>query len=178
MANPTEITVIPITDLRPDGENANLGTERGREALDHALRERRAARSILLDKHGRIIAGNKSAAAAAANGIAEVLVIPTDGTRLIAHQRTDLDLDEPEGRLAAFEDNQIAALDLSFDVERILEAQRQGIDLSHLWNNDEMDALRVTIPDFEPVGLDEQGRLDEKAKVCCPQCGHEFVPSS
>ena len=31
-------------------------------------------------------------------------------------------------------------------------------------------------PDFEPVGIDEQGRLDEKAKVTCPECGHEFTP--
>jgi hypothetical protein len=31
-------------------------------------------------------------------------------------------------------------------------------------------------PNFEPVGIDEQGRLDEKAKVCCPECGHEFTP--
>jgi len=31
-------------------------------------------------------------------------------------------------------------------------------------------------PDFEPVGIDEQGRLDEKAKVKCPECGHEFIP--
>jgi len=29
-------------------------------------------------------------------------------------------------------------------------------------------------PDFQPVGIDEQGRLDEKAKVKCPECGCEF----
>ncbi len=32
------------------------------------------------------------------------------------------------------------------------------------------------IPNFEPVPEDEQGRLDEKAKVHCPECGHEFTP--
>ena len=32
------------------------------------------------------------------------------------------------------------------------------------------------VPDFEPVGIDEQGRLDEKKKVTCPECGHEFAP--
>lgn len=30
-------------------------------------------------------------------------------------------------------------------------------------------------PDFEPVGIDEQGRLDQKATVKCPECGHEFI---
>lgn len=32
----------------------------------------------------------------------------------------------------------------------------------------------ILSPDFQPVGIDEQGRLDEKAKVTCPECGHEF----
>ena len=30
------------------------------------------------------------------------------------------------------------------------------------------------VPDFQPVGIDQQGRLDEKAKHTCPECGCEF----
>ncbi len=30
-------------------------------------------------------------------------------------------------------------------------------------------------PVFDPVGEDEQGRLDEKARVTCPECGHQFA---
>lgn len=32
------------------------------------------------------------------------------------------------------------------------------------------------VPDFQPVDIDEQGRLDQKKPVVCPECGHEFVP--
>lgn len=32
-------------------------------------------------------------------------------------------------------------------------------------------------PNFQPVGEDEQGRLDQRAPVTCPECGHEFSPS-
>lgn len=32
-------------------------------------------------------------------------------------------------------------------------------------------------PVFGPAGEDEQGRLDQKAMVCCPECGCEFSPS-
>lgn len=32
----------------------------------------------------------------------------------------------------------------------------------------------ITPPAFQPVGIDEQGRLDQKAKVRCPECGYEF----
>jgi len=31
------------------------------------------------------------------------------------------------------------------------------------------------VPDFEPVGMDEQPRLDEKTPIECPKCGHEFT---
>ena len=31
-------------------------------------------------------------------------------------------------------------------------------------------------PDFEPVGAEDQSRLDEKKCVTCPECGHEFRP--
>jgi hypothetical protein len=34
----------------------------------------------------------------------------------------------------------------------------------------------IAPPDFMPSPLDEQGRLDEKAKVTCPQCGTQFSP--
>ena len=34
----------------------------------------------------------------------------------------------------------------------------------------------ITPPDFQPTSADEQGRLDEKSKVCCPECGAEFTP--
>lgn len=34
----------------------------------------------------------------------------------------------------------------------------------------------IAPPDFQPVGIDEQGRLDQRAMVTCPQCGHEFAP--
>jgi hypothetical protein len=34
----------------------------------------------------------------------------------------------------------------------------------------------ITPPEFEAAGLEAQGRLDEKNKVTCPECGHEFTP--
>ena len=34
----------------------------------------------------------------------------------------------------------------------------------------------IEVPEFAPVGEDEQGRLDERATVTCPDCGFEFTP--
>lgn len=36
-------------------------------------------------------------------------------------------------------------------------------------------ASACKVPDFQPVGEDEQGRLDQKKPVICPNCGHEFT---
>ena len=33
----------------------------------------------------------------------------------------------------------------------------------------------IVPPDFQPVGIDEQPRLDQKTPVICPECGCEFV---
>ena len=46
--------------IQPDTKNANKGTERGRYMVEASLRETGAGRSIVLDKDGRIIAGNKA----------------------------------------------------------------------------------------------------------------------
>ena len=37
-------------------------------------------------------------------------------------------------------------------------------------------ASLISGPEFDPVGADDQSRLDEKKTVTCPECGHEFVP--
>lgn len=50
-----------------------------------------AGRSIVADKNGVVIAGNKTLQAAEAQGI-PVRIVETDGKELVVVQRTDLDL--------------------------------------------------------------------------------------
>jgi ParB family transcriptional regulator, chromosome partitioning protein len=63
---------------------------------------------------------------------------------------------------------------------RLLEEQRDaGFSLEAIGSSDaSLAALlaKLESPSFEPVGEDEQGRLDEKAKVICPECGCTFEP--
>lgn len=89
---------VKIDELIPDAKNANKGTDRGRKALLDSLKRYGGGRSVLLDKDGRIIAGNKTVAAAAGLGIEDVIIVQTDGKQIVAVQRTDLDIDSPEGR--------------------------------------------------------------------------------
>jgi hypothetical protein len=136
------LVVKRLDDLLPDEQNANQGTDRGRALLDKSLRDFGAGRSILLDKNGRVIAGNKTREQAAEVGIQDVIVVQTDGSQLVAVQRTDLDLTtDPKARALAYADNRVAELDLSWKVEQIVKDVEAGVDLSGLFYDDELDAM-------------------------------------
>jgi len=131
-----------VSDLTPDVKNANKGTERGEAILEHSLQQYGAGRSILLDREGRIIAGNKTAGKAGEIGIEDVIVVKTDGNTLVAVQRTDLDLDEPRARELAFADNRAGEVDLAWDHGALLEAMNDdSISLDALWTDEEMQTL-------------------------------------
>ena len=72
--------------------------------IEKSFRELGAGRSILLDKNGNIIAGDKSQHAAIAAGIKKVRVIETTGDALVAVKRTDVDIDSDDGRKMAYLD--------------------------------------------------------------------------
>ena len=87
-----KMRVVPISQLVLDEKNANKGTKRGRELLEESLGKYGAGRSVVVDRHNRVIAGNKTVEAARAAGIESIAVIETDGSSLVAVQRGDLDL--------------------------------------------------------------------------------------
>ena len=163
-----EPVLAPIKSAHADPRNANLGTDRGRKALLHSLETYGAGRSILLARDGTILAGNKTHQAAADLGHEELLVVETDGTRLVAVRRTDLDPDSPEARLIALADNQTAALDLSWDASAIDAALSDGLDLSHLWTGDELEAMLAGLSDTG--GLLDGAEVDAIPEDVEPRC--------
>lgn len=137
--------------LTPDSRNANKGTVRGRALLEDSLRRHGAGRSILADKHGNVIAGNKTLESAADLGL-PVRFVQTDGTELVVVQRTDLDLDSESGRSLAYLDNRVAELDLSWDVAELLADRDAGLDLAAVgFDADELAQLLGEVPDFDPL---------------------------
>jgi hypothetical protein len=57
-----------------------------------------------------------------------------------------------------------------------LEEMSFDLDLT-LFGEDEREGLLLgDSPDFQPGTAGDQGKLDEKKKVICPECGHAFVP--
>lgn len=116
-----------ISDLIPDEKNLNVGKKKGQQLLNKSFKKYGAGRSILLDKNSQIIAGNKSWEAARRAGIENVVVVPSDGKTLIAVQRTDIDINTPEGRDLALADNAVAYFNLKWDKDQLNEFKESGL---------------------------------------------------
>jgi len=129
MTQPKEIKTI--ADLTPDGDNFNKHTEFGQKLLEDSLRKFGAGRSVLVDRNGNIIAGNSTTETAASIGMEDVEVVKTDGKKLVVVQRTDLDLDSPEGRELALADNMTALKGIDMDLNKVRETL--GDDLAKAW---------------------------------------------
>src|SRR5688572_19960007 len=145
-----------LIDLMTDPENANRGTDRGRDALARSLREYGPGRAVLIDRQGRIIAGNKTVEQAKRLNI-PLRVVKTDGRHLIAVQRDDLDLrTDARAKGLAIADNRVGELDLQWDVAMLKQLKAEGLDLSAFWTTDEFATL---------VAGSSTGLTDENAVV-------------
>lgn len=154
---------VNIEELVQDRHNFNKGTDEGSRLMEKSFTELGAGRSILIDKDGNIIAGNKSQLAAMKAGIKKVRVIESDGTELIAVKRTDVAIDSKKGRELALADNLTTQVNLSWD-EAELEtvAAEQGIDLPD-WGLDPAE-LGLQEPE-EAKDVQEDDFDEEKDKV-------------
>lgn len=160
-----------LSDLTPDRRNANKGTKRGLGALDHSLRQYGAGRSILVDKNGNIIAGNKTAERAADIGLDDVIIVQTDGKQIVAVQRTDLDLEtDPAARELAIADNRVGQLDLEWEPAELQIELEQGINLSPFFTDEELEKMGVKVK--EPV--EDAGAQIDKAEELREHWGVEL----
>jgi DNA modification methylase len=149
--------VNTLHGLTPDPRNANRGTDRGRVALDASLRTYGAGRSVLIDRAGVIIAGNKVVEEAKRLNL-PLRVVNTDGTFLIAVQRDDLELaTDPRAQALAIADNRVGELNLQWDVALLQQLVQEGVDLSPFWTDDEFDAL---FAEMTPGLTDENAVLE------------------
>lgn len=141
--------VIDINELTQDQHNFNKGTAKGKKLMNKSLKELGAGRSILLDKNGNIIAGNKTQLAAIEAGITKVRVIETTGDELVAVKRTDVDLDSKKGREMALADNATSRLNLEWDEVELQSVTAEfDIDVdSWLPKNDEVNISTLDISD-------------------------------
>ena len=128
-----------LATLKPDPANCRRHTPRNVGLIETALREVGAARSIVIDEDGAVLAGNATIEAAAAAGIERVQVIDADGETIVAVRRTGL-TPEQKARLALY-DNRAAEL-AEWDEQAVAALLARMPDVAEgLWTADELQAL-------------------------------------
>src|SRR5437868_3621944 len=85
-----KITHIGQLRQQPEGLNARKHTPRNIGMIASALQEVGAARSIVIDEDGEILAGNGTIEAAGQVGIERVRVVDAEGDEIIAVRRSGL----------------------------------------------------------------------------------------
>lgn len=158
-----KIIETSIEQLIPDDKNFNEGTEFGQHLIEESLRKFGAGRSILLDKNNRIIGGNKTTENCVNVGIDDVIIVETDGTKLVAVKRTDIDLDSKQGREMALADNATGKANLAWD-ESLIE------EVSQEWGFEPQD-WGVDVSQQEEPEQDESSGKKEISTRLIVECG-------
>ena len=177
--------ISSIADLVADAENAREHNPRNVGMIVDALHEVGAARSIVIDEDGNILAGNATIEAAAEAGIENVQVVDADGETIVAVRRTGL-TPEQKRRLALF-DNRTAEL-ATWSPDQLLADLESGFDFEGLFGDEELAELLAGVRETE--GAEDPGadiskadELQEKwgtrlgqvwgmgAYTVCPECG-------
>lgn len=123
-----------INNLKSDHKNARKRTDRSATLIAESLKRYGAARSIVIDEDGRILAGNGTVEGAKKAGIDKVRIIEAEGDELIAVRRTGLTEDEKVG--LAIADNRSS--DLSEWDNEMLRQLSEEHDLTPWFEDDEL----------------------------------------
>ena len=150
-----------LADLTPDPRNARRHNPRNVGMLEKALGEVGAARSIVIDENGVVLAGNATIEAAGRAGIERVQVVDADGETIIAVRRTGLTAAQ-KTRLALYDNRTAELADWDADVIADLMANERAM-LDGLFENDELAEL---IDDLgEPEMADAEPQIDRAAEL-------------
>ena len=158
------VEVVPITTLQPDPNNANAGTERGLAMIEDSLQQLGAGRSVLTDKHGVLMAGNKTHQQAVELGFEEAVVVHTDGRQLVVVQRDDLDLEtDPRARRMALVDNRASEVSLAWSPAMLAAiAAEQPEAVKGLWTESEMEELLAATRNGEAIAAEQRPTLADR----------------
>jgi ParB-like chromosome segregation protein Spo0J len=166
--NTKHLEQIPTADLIPYARNSRTHSDEQVAQIAASIREFGFCNPVLIDAQNTIIAGHGRVLAAGRMKLESVPCLRL--THLTDAQR----------RAYVIADNRIA-LSSGWDAEllanELSDLHADEFDMALLgFDADELSTLMGFVPDFQPGTEDDQGRLDEKAKITCPECKHEFTP--
>lgn len=154
---------VPMTLLKLDADNARKHSEANIEAIRRSLEMFGQQKPIVILETGVIIAGNGTYLAAKKLGWTELAVNKFK--------------DETKAKAYAIADNKTADL-AEWDMDQLADTlgslKIDGYDLEKDFGFTDTE-IKGMLGEFAPGTEDEQGKLDEKKMIQCPNCAHEFT---
>ena len=163
---------VSIDSLHLDPANVRLHPERNLATIKASLARFGQVKPIVVDANSVVRAGNGTLEAAKSLGWDKIAIVRTSlkGSEATAYAITD----NRSAEQAEWDNVALA--------ESLRSLQSEDFDLDAVgFTSEEVDEVIAKlageiVPDFQPASIEEQGRLDEKAKVECPDCGCRFTP--
>ena len=165
---------VTLGELHPWGDNPRLSTRAQARRMLESWQRFGQVQTIAIGPGGQVYDGHQRLSALLTlYGKAYQVDARRADRELTDEERRALVVTLHAGAVGAWDWEELSNWDAGdlqewgFDSDTLTNWQRDAGALGNL--------LGSEAPDFQPVGIDEQGRLDQKAPVTCPECGHEFI---
>jgi ParB-like chromosome segregation protein Spo0J len=162
-----QVEMRRVSELVPNARNSRTHSEEQIAQIAGLMKAYGWTVPVLVDEEGVIIAGHGRITAARMLGLSEVPVMVARGWS-DAQKRAYMIADNAIAEKAGW-NPEMLKLELQDLADADFRMELTGFDAGEL-------SMRMYEPDFHPAGEDSQSRLDEKKKVRCPECDHEFAP--
>ena len=173
-----KVEEVRIDSISNHSKNPKQHPDKQLRLLEESIKRFGWTNPVILSADNTILAGHARVKAAIAAGNDTVPCIRTKltGQEADAYLLADNRLSD----IAPYDRDILAELlsDLPKDLAELTGFDSVQVD-ALLSGEDIQDIdkfISDAVPDFQPIPEDEVPRLDEKKKVCCPECGHEFTP--
>jgi hypothetical protein len=144
-----------LADVTLDPRNANAHTQRGSSLMETSIREVGFGDSIVVDRDGVVISGGQRTETSFEIGMTDPIVVQSDGTRPIIHQRIDLHSDDPRAKRLALLSNRVGELNLSWDAGVIQSLIDDGVVVDDLWSADELATILASAATEDAAGTSQ-----------------------
>lgn len=165
-----KLKTVPVAELKASPYNPRKITPSALDGLTRSIETFGMVEPIIVNtRSGQVVGGHQRLEALKRLGIEEtpVVEVDLDDTN---ERALNLALNNP-GLQGSFSDD-VTALLMELK-SHVPEDVYSGLRYDDIYTT----VSPELVPDFAPVSADEQSRLDQKALVICPECGHEFAPS-
>ena len=155
---------VPVSDLKPAPYNPRKIGDKQLAGLKRSMEEFGVVQPIVWNKRsGHVVSGHQRLKVLTDAGEVEADVVVVD-----------LD-DAREKALNIAQNSPTLAGEYTDGVADLLEGLQT--ELPEMFDDFDLGTLldEHAVPNFEPVGEDEQSRLDEKSPTTCPECGHTWT---